>query len=455
LTAKMNLLEAYQPVPSSPTHLEIDDGKLWRWREATLNQWSASTARRVAVVLMFVPVVAALSAAVGAAGAAVAGHRQRSGSSTHVERDAAAATIELLQASATFRGRCGVPENNTDFVLSPEDQQKFGMSFDHIPSPEMCCAMCHGVPECQAWTWVKDAGLDGCPSQCWLKGGPPMRRVKKSGIVSGLPPPRPPLVQGKLPAPKKVTGKTGSVFCWSLMLPFGYEVELIKYQYKMGASIFGCDESAVYSNKTVSIAPALKSTFVPVDLTVKFGGDSYTALNSWIFIAIWKKVIDEGRHLAHDWIAKVDPDAVFFPQRLRPILARYAGTGYINNCKYGFHGPIEVLASKTLSVLQADYNASWDGKAPAKCVKELHFGQWGEDFFLSQCMWKVHGITRKTEANLMCEAHCDCPHFYWCQDSPERVTYHPFKRVDLYAQCMANALDGDPNGAATQGTSAS
>jgi len=433
---------AYQAVPTSPTHLEVDDR-------------SASTARRVSIVMLILPAVAGLAAAIGSAGAAVAGQRRRSGGVWHNQRGAAAEAIGLLQESASFQGHCGITENNTDFVPSLQDQQRFGMKFDHIPSPEMCCAMCHGVPECQAWTWLEDAGLDDCPSQCWLKGGPPATRATKSGHISGLPPPRPPLIQGKLPAPKKVMGKTGSVFCWSLMLPFGYEVELIKFQYKKGASIFGCDENAVYSNKTVSIGPGFKTVVVPVDLTVKFGGDSYTALNSWIFIAMWKKVIDEGRHLAHDWIAKVDPDAVFFPRRLRPILARYAGTGYINNCKYGFHGPIEVLASKTLSVLQADYNASWDGKAPVKCVKELHFGEWGEDFFLSQCMSKVHVITRKTDANLMCEAHCDCPNFYWCKESPERVTYHPFKRVDMYAQCMANALEDDPSLAATPAASAS
>ena len=25
-------------------------------------------------------------------------------------------------------------------------------------------------PKCKSFAWVEDAGLDGCPSQCWLKG---------------------------------------------------------------------------------------------------------------------------------------------------------------------------------------------------------------------------------------------------------------------------------------------
>lgn len=219
-------------------------------------------------------------------------------------------------------------------------------------------------------------------------------------------------------------------------------MELIRFQYSKRASIFACDASAIYSNRTVAVASDLQTTPVVVDLTVKFGGDSYTALNSWIFIAVWKKVITEGRHRVHDWIVKVDPDAVFFPERLRPLLARHASAGYVDNCRYGLHGPIEVIASRTMAVLEVDYNASWDGKAPKRCVKELNFGEWGEDFFLSRCMWQVHKVTSELDESLMCEAHCSCPDWYWCRNGTGRVTYHPFKRADMYAQCMANALEG-------------
>jgi len=310
------------------------------------------------------------------------------------------------------------------------------MSLDHIPSAEMCCAMCQGVEKCQSFTWVQDAGLDGCPSQCWLKGGKPSATPSKPGLVSGLPPPR-----AKLPASysPKQSSAGGSIFCFSLMVPKTYEQELLQFQHEEKTSIFGCDDWAVYSNITVHVAPGVTTRVVDTDLTVKFGGDSYSALNSWIFIAVWKRVIDDEQHKKHDWLVKVDPDAVFLPERLRPIVAAHADVGYINNCKYGLHGPIEVLSAKALHVLEADYKASFDGKAPKECVKKLHFGQWGEDFFLSRCLWQVHQVTRETESSLMCEAHCDCEDWYWC-GSGDRVTYHPFKRTDMYKQCMANTL---------------
>lgn len=351
------------------------------------------------------------------------------------------AVMEAVEAGG-FQGRCQLVEQNVDYELHWADKEAFGLGLDHIPSPDMCCAMCHGVPQCKSWTWVKNALPDGCPSQCWLKGGVPKTKVPKAGVVSGLPPPRPVLDKAQVAAAIQVGGGSPSVFCWSLMLPFGYEMELLKFQHDVQGSIFACDASAVYSNRSVTVAPGLQTTVVDVDLTVKFGGDSYSALNTWIFIAIWKKVLDEGWHKTYDWIVKVDPDAVFFPDRLRPVIAAHPTTGYINNCRFGLHGPIEVIAAKTMERLKADYDLSWDKKSPETCVKGLHFGQWGEDFFISQCMKKVYQIAPETDEKLMCEAHCVCDKWYWCAEGTDRVTYHPFKRADMYSQCMANALAG-------------
>lgn len=332
-----------------------------------------------------------------------------------------------------FQGQCGKVEDAVEYVV----EGGWYMSLDHIPTVEMCCAMCQGVPQCQVFTWVKDAGLDGCPSQCWLKGGLPTATNSKPGVVSGVPPPRP-AFPAALPPPPAAMPPAASMFCFSLIVARSYEQELIELQHKEKTSIFGCDAWDVYSNVSLTVCAGVTTTVVPTDLTVTFGGDSYTALNSWIFIAVWKRVIDDQRHKQHAWIVKVDADAVFFPDRLRPIVAAHAGVGFINNCKYGLHGPIEVLAAQALDVLEADYKSSFDGKAPKDCVQKLEFGLWGEDFFLSRCLWEVHGVTRETEPSLMCEAHCDCPDWYWCDGAA--VTYHPFKRADMYKQCMANSI---------------
>eukprot|EP00405_Crypthecodinium_cohnii_P011914 CAMPEP_0206438822 /NCGR_PEP_ID=MMETSP0324_2-20121206/11860_1 /ASSEMBLY_ACC=CAM_ASM_000836 /TAXON_ID=2866 /ORGANISM="Crypthecodinium cohnii, Strain Seligo" /LENGTH=439 /DNA_ID=CAMNT_0053906357 /DNA_START=1 /DNA_END=1320 /DNA_ORIENTATION=+ len=400
--------------------------------------WAAPARSRSAAMVS----VALLTsgAVIGLAGSLLGNRESNHMASRGVTRwdDAMQASEKKDSFLPDFPSQCGKMEEGVEYNV----EGGWYLALDHIPDPEMCCSMCQGTSKCLSFTWVQDAGLDGCPSQCWLKGGEPKWTDKKSGVVSGLPPPRAPFPSSKelaaLQAPPKEKKLGGSFFCFSLMVPGSYEEDLLKFQHEEKISIFGCDEWDVYTNRTIHIAPGLTTSLVPVDLTVTFGGDSYTALNSWIFIAVWKKVIDDGRHMTHDWVVKVDPDAVFFPERLRPIAEQYKGLGYINNCKYGLHGPIEVISGQALKVLEADYKASYDGKAPKQCVEKLHFGLWGEDFFLSRCLWQIHNITRETEGALMCEAHCDCPDWYWCDG--DRVTYHPFKRTDMYRQCMANSI---------------
>lgn len=347
----------------------------------------------------------------------------------------ALASLQLDSLLPDGQSSCGKMEANIEY--SGDLPDVWGTNFDHIPSAEMCCAMCHGLPKCKAFIWVKDAGLDGNPSQCWMKGAVPPNKGQKAGVVSGIPPARPSLPEAPLSTPPTSENGTDTIFCFSLSMPFGYEPGLLQFQQSMNASIFGCDDHAVYSNATV---PGVQTTIIKKDLTVKPGGDSYTLLNTWVFIAVFKKVIDDGWHKKHKWVVKVDPDAVFFPDRLRVVVKAHGSTGYINNCKFGLHGPIEVFSRIAMNALAADYEASFDKKTPKKCVEKLHFGQWGEDFFLSQCLTKILKVTRELDERLMCEAHCDCPDWYWCHNGTGRVTFHPFKQVDLYKQCMADAL---------------
>jgi len=335
-----------------------------------------------------------------------------------------------------FPSLCGKTEVDVEYEA---EEDSWGTNFDHIPTPEMCCAMCQGEPKCTSFTWVKDAGLKGCKSQCWLKGGKVVKSKKKVGVVSGKPPPRPilPLV----PTGKK--GPGGSLYCFALMVPHGYEPSMIRWQHAHKASIFACDAFGIYSSKKLRVAPGVVTWVVDSDLKCEYGGDSGTALNAWIFIAVWQKVISVAEYKAHDWVVKVDPDAVFFPDRLGRILAHYEKDGYINNCKFGMHGPIEVLSTKAVNKLGADYNRSEDKKAPKLCVTKQHFGLWGEDMFLDQCLGKILEVKpRPLNPLVMCEAHCVCPAWYWCQNSTETVSYHPFKSPEAYEVCMANALGG-------------
>jgi len=122
------------------------------------------------------------------------------------------------------------------------------------------------------------------------------------------------------------------------------------------------------------------------------------------------------------------------------VLSDHPEAGYISNCGYGMHGPVEVLSRAAMLVLSDDYADSEDQRSPSRCVDELHFGLWGEDMFLDNCLSQVHNVSRVVDARLLCEGACDCPDWFWCNSGDDRVSYHPFKREDMYRQCVANAL---------------
>merc|ERR1719291_307212 len=115
----------------------------------------------------------------------------------------------------------------------------------------------------------------------------------------------------------------------------------------MGVSIFACDEYVVYSNVSMEVVPGVVTSAILGSLKVKLGGKFGTAMNTNVFLKVWAKLFSERRFSLHDWTVKVDPDAVFLPERLRSILANYEEVSegvYLNNCKFGLHGPVEVFS---------------------------------------------------------------------------------------------------------------
>lgn len=289
-----------------------------------------------------------------------------------------------------------------------------------------------------------------------------------------------------------------TLYCFSLMMPFGYEPGLLAEQQRKSASIFACDAFEVFSNSSTLLPsgdPApVNVTLMNGSLAVEYGGRWGTAMNTGVFNRVWAEVVRLGRYRRFGWTVKVDPDAVFFPERLRNVLRRRAplnavrpqgaapselrcgrceGAGrslescpqrvrghqrqnrtcaealalaarappldcgcscddfacevpeetamYINNCKWGLHGPIEIFSRRAVA-------AYLDGLP--QCSEFLEH-PWGEDKFIDQCMQKLN-ITRVNEYDVLSETACGE------QPSPCRssdVAFHPFKSIGSYFTC--------------------
>lgn len=325
-----------------------------------------------------------------------------------------------------------------------------------------CRQHCEAAPGCKAFTWGIQRDVLDVTNVCFMKqlqDGESLGLAANSSLISGLPckvapqalPPVQPLPgqASETPAPLlppaaastalPTTFPAGSLYCFALMQAAGYERSLIQMQHDMRSGIFLCDEYAIYSNERIELAPNIFTLVVDNPLKCDTGGEFQTALNNAIFLAVWTKVISVGRFRFHAWTVKVDPDAVFFPHRLRPIVTQQQETPegvYLNNCKFGLHGPIEVLSRNAV--------LNW-AKGSAKCV--LYFHQlcsgpcfWGEDIFLDQCMERVLNAKRVNVWELLTESHCDPPPRWDECLNTATVAFHPFKTIDSWQICLRDSL---------------
>lgn len=217
-----------------------------------------------------------------------------------------------------------------------------------------------------------------------------------------------------------------SLFCFALMLPWGYEPHLMKKQLKVRKSIFDCDESAVYSSEVIDLGEGFETHDLGIDLHCKYGGQFHTVLNTPIFQAVWARIAKDGRYRAHDWTVKADPDTVFFPQRLQRVLrgrdqlVGEVGNGtFLNNCGYGLHGPLEVLSRRAIEVYAEGVHS---------CDEPPQ-----EDVYLQKCMLRL-GVLQVNHFNLLAEAHCSFEDWEKC--TSDHVSFHPFKKWKEYERCL-------------------
>lgn len=223
-----------------------------------------------------------------------------------------------------------------------------------------------------------------------------------------------------------------SLFCVEVTRAGGYEFPLVKEQLRQGASIFACDECAVFSDggkpRLVGIGPNLKEirTIVIPKIKQNMGHVDFAAgltTNSWLntatFLQVWELLKKDGRFQKHDWLIKVDPDAVFFPHRLRPHVRGHTYNGaafYFLNCRRwepALFGSIEIFSKEAMNRYLA---GQWS------CRKQLPWHGWGEDYFISHCM-DMLGVGRIYDWTLLSDKRC---YFAPCGDT-SKVVFHDYK----------------------------
>jgi hypothetical protein len=221
------------------------------------------------------------------------------------------------------------------------------------------------------------------------------------------------------------------LLCIAVRSPNGRVSEdtLLERQEELGVGVFGCDESIV----------------LPGRIAEKSEWDSVRNID--VFIYIWQQVIEDGRFRKADWTVKSDPDAVFFPQRLKWHLEQLGAPAesavYLKNTdfKFGFMGSLEVFSSSAI----AKYETYGD-----QCSDHIgHEG--GEDYYFHACMDAI-GVSYMTDTSVMYDKYTKMERLIlddvsMCNNG-RMASFHPFRDPEDWKHCYQTALAAEETTAA-------
>lgn len=215
----------------------------------------------------------------------------------------------------------------------------------------------------------------------------------------------------------------------------GSERELIGQQWEKRMSIFACDDFAVIAQKQLSLGKdecgndimtwVNDLPSVPMGKIGQPGVTTSSYLNTQTFLIAWDTLMNSGKLWDRDFVVKVDPDCVFFPDRLREHTLAYKGQNvFFLNCGMNggkLFGALEVISVPAMRIYQGQVST---------CQSKLPWKGWGEDLYMEQCL-KMIQVTAASDFNLVGDNRCrGAP----CSDT-SRVAYHPFKDTAAYETC--------------------
>lgn len=237
-----------------------------------------------------------------------------------------------------------------------------------------------------------------------------------------------------------------SLFCFAVTMTTGTEIELMRMQFSQKVGIFKCDTWAVYSAETTwlskvgdgantSAIPGPPSVFRPMWGQMRNCNVDY-------LLRAWTRVVADSRLADNQWVVKVDPDAVFFPDRLRSRLVAHDQPNakiFVKNCKKlnSMQGPIEVLSREAVKTLVSD---------TASCKSKItYWNKIGEDQYMTECLGRGDAVGAQPveDFGMMMDMYCDAPWKFSCENTADVVALHPFKKPADWSKCYAESNPQD------------
>jgi len=236
-----------------------------------------------------------------------------------------------------------------------------------------------------------------------------------------------------------------------------YELELLQQSYEKGASLFSCAEWRVYSDVVAPLGGddmTIKVDDVKGDFHILRRKETKSWVNSGLFAQVWTAIKNEGHYLNHNWIIKVDADAVFFPYKLANVLmdTHVPAEGlYMENCKYvdwGYFGNLEVFSKQAFSTLTDNVEHCYTALDWKVGVHGGKYGAMGEDLFAQKCM-DLMGVGKVENFDLTTDGACEADRPSAQRKNKKYVpdcagvttpSIHPFKKPAAWLKCWEEAV---------------
>jgi len=325
-------------------------------------------------------------------------------------------------------------------VLEPSDEGGFEVDTDYpgeffhsteVEGVQQCRDQCLRIMTCASWSWK--SSVEAGEANCWLKSGNPERKERVLGVTSGFPSKK----------RRDVVPATGHLFCFTVVRESTEDVSrmdkvLMDFQFRRGVGIFACDDYSLYSRFEVGAEDGVYTTSLMEG--------NITCLRDHTFLScyarelqrmVWHTVVTEGKFKEFAWTVKVAPSAVFLPSRLRVVLANAASTGkaaYINNCKFGLHGPLQVLTREAVAIFDGRVS-----ECATRSLEEAAFAYAQDDGALMEfCLATVMDVPRIDRFGILGDEHCGIDG--WAECSGFSAAYEPMENPRTFGMCLDRVI---------------
>jgi len=336
-----------------------------------------------------------------------------------------AISMEAAAKAAMERAQAGVPEGAAPAELPELPNAARAAAPKPAPAADPSChTATPGDPCYGAVLWHKWIGLIEDPPR--YSGTGLSRQSNRHAIQTWLWQTKQSQCQkpcdGAYPVPAAAAPSSPSLYCFSVARG-GPEMDSMYMQRQSGTGIFACNGYDVYSDQSVNIEGYMTKL---IPSTAAGTSVDQTAANSQVFMKTWMDILNSNFWYKYDFIAKVDPDAILFADRLRVHVQSHLGQNvFFLNCAVhapAMYGAVEVFSKSSMGAYQASHG---------RCEQSLPFWQWGEDRFMQECL-KMLGVAPVPDyTNNIRDARC------WGSDCGNKgaVAFHPFKAVNSWYRC--------------------